>query len=126
MRWLYAVFLVMMLGFVAVQYNDPDGPLWMLLYGAVVVWCAIALWRPGMLRGTPVLLGLAVASIAVFGLGFLWEIRTYNPDFLSQSMMSAGVETTREAFGLLIAALVTAFVLWADGCRRPRIGPAGA
>ena len=66
MRWLYAVFLVMMLGFVAVQYNDPDGPLWMLLYGAVAVWCAIALWRPGMLRGTPVLLGLAAASIAVY------------------------------------------------------------
>ena len=40
-------------------------------------------------------------------------------------MMSAGVETTREAFGLLIAALVTAFVLWADGRARPRIGPAG-
>ena len=97
MRWLYAVFLIMMLGFVAVQYNDPDGPLWMLLYGAVAVWCAIALWRPGMLRGTPILLGLAAASITVFGLGFLWEIRTYNPDFLSRSMMSPGVETTREA-----------------------------
>ena len=125
MRWLYAVFLVMMLAFTAVQYNDPDGPLWMLFYGAVAVWCALALWRPGKLRGTPILLGLAVASMVVFVLGFFWEIGDYNPDFLSRSMMSAGVETTREAFGLLIAALVTAFVLWADGRARSRSGPAG-
>ena len=27
---------------------------------------------------------------------------------------NAGVETTREAFGLLICAAITAFVLWAD------------
>jgi Transmembrane family 220, helix len=115
MRWPLGVFLIVMLSFAAVQYNDPDGPLWMLLYGAAAVWCAIALWRPGTLRGTPALLGLAALSIAVYVLGFLWEIRTFNPDFLTRSMMSGGVETTREAFGLLIAALVTAWVLWADG-----------
>ena len=126
MRWLYAVFLVMMLAFVAVQYNDPDGPLWMLLYGAVAVWCALALWRPGMLRGNPILRGLAIASMVVFVLGFFWEIRTYSPLFLSQDMMSPGVETTREAFGLLIAALVTAYVLWADGRARPALGTARA
>jgi hypothetical protein len=126
MRWLYAVFLVMMLGFTAVQYDDADGPLWMLLYGAAALWCAIALWRPGAMRGTPILLGLAVASMIVFVLGFLWEIRTYNPAFLSNTMMSPGVETTREAFGLLIAALVTAYVLWADGRSRGNAGSARA
>jgi hypothetical protein len=122
MRWLYAVFLVMMLAFTAVQYNDPDGLLWMLLYGAAAVWCALALWRPGMLWGSPILRGLAVASMAVFVLGFFWEIRTYSPLFLSHDMMSPGVETTREAFGLLVAAAVTAYLLWADG----RAGAAGA
>jgi hypothetical protein len=115
MRWPLGVFLIVMLGFAAVQYNDPDGPLWMLLYATAAVWCAIALWRPGTLRGTPALLALAALSIAVYVLGFLWEIRTFNPDFLTRSMMSGGVETTREAFGLLIAALVTGWVLWADG-----------
>jgi hypothetical protein len=98
----------------------------MLLYGAVALWCGIALWRPGMLRGSPILRSLAIASIVIFVFGFLWEIRTYNPAFLSNTMMSPGVETTREAFGLLIAALVTAYLLWADGRSGARIGAARA
>lgn len=121
MRWLYALFLILMLSFVAVQYNDPDGGLWMVIYGAGALWCALALWRPGLLRGNRALAGLALLTLVAYGLGFLWEIRTYNPAFLSSTMMSPGVETTREAFGLLIAGLVTAYVLWTDGRARARV-----
>jgi hypothetical protein len=117
MRWLTLVALLVMLLFAAFQYNDPDALLWIGIYGLVAVWCGVALLRPGLLRGTPVLRWLALASLAGYALGFLWEIRTYSPEFLSRSMMAQGVETTREAFGLLICALVTAYVLWADGRR---------
>lgn len=121
MRALYVIFFLLMLVFVAVQYNDPDAPLWILYYGVVAVWCAMAFFRPGLLRGTPLLRGLALASLAFYVLGFLWEIRTFNPDFLGRTMMDAGVETTREAFGLLICAAITAFALWGDGRTAPAL-----
>ena len=60
---------------------------------------------------------LAIASLAVYLLGFVWEVRDFNAAFLGRTMMEPGVETTREAFGLLICALVTTYVLWADSRR---------
>jgi hypothetical protein len=46
-----------MLLFVAVQYNDPDGPLWMVLYGVPAIWAGLAWMRPQLLlRPAPLLL----------------------------------------------------------------------
>lgn len=126
MRWATLLALLVMLLFAAFQYNDPDPLLWIVLYGVVAAWCALALVRPGLLRSTPALRWLALASLAVYLVGFLWEIQAYSSEFLSRSMMAPGVETTREAFGLLICALVTAYVLWADGRRATATGPARA
>lgn len=115
MNWVTGAFLLIMLLFAALQYNDPDALLWIAIYGLVALWCALTLWRPGLLRATPALRWGALASLAAYAVGFLWLIQTYSSQFLSQSMMAPGVETTREAFGLLICALVTAYVLWVDG-----------
>jgi hypothetical protein len=38
-----------MLLFVAVQYNDPDGPLWMVIYGVPAIWAGLAWMRPQLL-----------------------------------------------------------------------------
>ena len=59
--------------------------------------------RPGSCSARRSCAGSPIASIGVYVLGFIWEIGDYNADFLSRTMMGAGVETTREAFGLLIA-----------------------
>jgi hypothetical protein len=127
MSWLTGLFLLIMLLFAALQYNDPDALLWIAIYGLVAVWCALTLWRPGLLRGTPALRWAALASLAAYSIGFLWLIRTYSAEFLSQSMMAPGVETTREAFGLLSCALVTGYALWVDARTGPvRAGPARA
>ncbi len=127
MNWLTGLFLLIMLLFAALQYNDPDALLWIAIYGLVAVWCALTLWRPGLLRATPALRWAALASLAAYGMGFLWLIPTYSGQFLSNSMMAPGVETTREAFGLLICVIVTGYVLWADGRASGfRAGPARA
>lgn len=111
MRWLLAAILIV---FAALQYNDPDAILWIAIYLIAAAWCVIAALRPGLLS-TPPLLWLALASGALYALGFVWLVRDYNAEFLSRTMMAPGVETTREAFGLLICALVTAWLVWADG-----------
>ena len=116
LRWALAAVLIV---FAMLQYNDPDALLWIAIYGVAAFWCAVAAQRRGLLTGTPVLRWLAIASLAVYMAGFLFEIRGFNPAFLGKTMMDAGVETTREAFGLLICAAITVFVLWAD---RPRPG----
>jgi hypothetical protein len=111
-RWILAAVLIV---FAALQYNDPDAPLWIAIYGLAAAWCIVGAQRPGLLSRSPLLRPLVIASLVVYLLGFLWEIRDFNPAFLGRTMMEPGVETTREAFGLLICAVVTAYLLWADG-----------
>ena len=52
MRYVFSVLALLMLLAVAVQYNDPDGPLWMVYYGVPAVWCALAAFRPQLVAGT--------------------------------------------------------------------------
>jgi hypothetical protein len=119
-QWALAALLIL---FAALQYNDPDALLWIAIYGLAAVWCIIGAQRPGLLQRTAFLRWLAIASIAFFVLGFLWLIPDFNRDFLGRTMMDAGVETTREAFGYLICAAATACVLWLDGRRARQLAP---
>ena len=41
MRYVFGVVALTMLLFTVVQYNDPDGPLWMVYYGVPAVWAGI-------------------------------------------------------------------------------------
>lgn len=45
MQLLNIILCVLMLLFAAVQYNDPDGPVWMIIYSIPAIWAAIAAWR---------------------------------------------------------------------------------
>lgn len=114
-RWILAAILLL---FAALQYNDPDALLWIAIYGVAAAWCIAGARRPGLVTASPLLRRLAIASLVVYLLGFAWEIRDFNVAFLGRTMMEPGVETTREAFGLLICALVVGYLLWSDG--RPR------
>ena len=104
--------------FAAVQYNDPDPVQWMLLYGGVAVFFAMAargrVYRPALW------LWLSVA--------LLWAA-TYVPDFWNWLQMGAPsivetmkaetpyVELTREFLGLLIAAAGCAWLLFRPASR---------
>lgn len=116
MRWLDAIFFLLFLLAVAVQYNDPDPALWMAGYG-VAAGLSLAAW----LGRFPVLPNLLA------GIGFtLWflSLAATLPGapleaFTTFKMTAASHEEPREAIGLLLAAAWT-LGLAARGRRRTR------
>jgi hypothetical protein len=82
------VMLPLLLMSVVVQYNDPDGVVWMLIYGYSLV---ITL---------PALFGVYTAWAIPGALGYLGGFAALVPSFESPIMKS---ELTREGGGLLIA-----------------------
>src|SRR5690606_6185866 len=50
MRYLNIVLGILMLAFVAVQYNDPDGPIWMAIYAVPAIWAFLAAFRLPVLQ----------------------------------------------------------------------------
>lgn len=73
MRIANGIICGLMLLFAAVQVNDPDGPLWMAIYGAAGFWCGVAAWRPAAL-GRPMVGGLLALSLfaALAGVVVYW------------------------------------------------------
>ena len=72
MRYVFLVLAVLMLLAVAVQYNDPDGPLWMVYYGVPAVWCVLAAFKPHVLASRPARLLLAASAVAALGLTIVY------------------------------------------------------
>lgn len=60
------VLCLLMILFAAVQYNDPDGPLWMMIYLIPALWAGMAAFRIDVLRrATPMaILGICVIAAA--------------------------------------------------------------
>jgi hypothetical protein len=121
MRYVFSVLAVLMLLAVAVQYNDPDGPLWMVYYGVPAAWCLLAAVKPQLFANVPVRVFLA-ASVVVWAVlaivywppvtGFwheeVWEMG-------KTDMQAAAIaEQAREGMGLMIATAVLIVVgVWA-------------
>jgi hypothetical protein len=108
MRYLYAGLAGLMFLFALVQYNDPDGPLWMVLYGVPAIWAGIAAMRPHLLAGTVALVLLGASLLVWLVLVVvLWppEDAWWRMEVWWES------EESREGMGLMIAAAVIAAVL---------------
>lgn len=100
-RYVNVFMIVVFLLSVAVQYNDPDGILWMAVYGLAAGLSAAYFF--GRLRWT---WAAALAAIAA-----VWSVALY-PRFAGRvtpaelvdafSMKTAAIEFAREAGGLLI------------------------
>jgi Transmembrane family 220, helix len=108
MRYLNGSLCVLMTLFTIVQYNDPDAPLWMLIYGLAAIWAGLAAYDPGAVAHHHWLLGLLGLNILAVGAGaiYMWplEVTTWWEN-----------EEVREGLGLMITAsslLVVAFALW--------------
>jgi len=114
---------VMLLAFlfsVSVQYNDPDPIRWMAIYGAAAAVCAVELRRRTRLA-YPAIVGIVAlgwaASIAPRVLGVV----RFGGMFTEFEMKNAGVEESREMYGLLIVALwmgLVALAAWLRSGRR--------
>ena len=73
MRYVLGVVASLMLLFAVVQYNDPDGPLWMVYYGVPAVWAGLAAFRPQIFAGQAARALLIASLVAAAGLTiFYW------------------------------------------------------
>lgn len=113
MRLLNIVLFALMFLFAAVQYNDPDGPMWMVIYAIPALWSAIAVFkRPWLVNrlGHALLLFCIFAAIA--GTVYYWPT---TPGWWQQEIWW-NVETAREGIGMMIVSFVL-IVAWLS---RPR------
>lgn len=109
MKYLHMLLGLTMLGFAAVQYNDPDALLWAVYYLVPAGWAGLAAFRPAILRSRKVERWLRVSVAAWLGLvAFYWP---QVPDFWVREVWM-NEETAREGMGLMIAwlAVLAAFV----------------
>ncbi len=103
LRWLNVMMTVVFVLCVAVQYNDPDALLWILIYVYAVVVTAMAVADRYTI--------FAVIGFAGFFVGFLYlspgflEVDNPMDLFTDIRMDSKGVEVAREAGGLVITSL---------------------
>jgi hypothetical protein len=103
MRYVFAVLAVLMLLFAVAQYNDPDGPLWMVIYGVPAIWAGVVWWRPHLLTGPAPLGALAVTlAIALVLVVVLWP----PAEEWWRTEVWWDDEASREGMGLMLAAAV--------------------
>jgi hypothetical protein len=117
MKYVFAILALLMALFAAVQVNDPDGPLWMLLYGVPAIWAGIAWLRPRLLAGTVSFALLSACLVA----GLVLVVVLWPP---AEEWWRTEVwwesEASREGMGLMLAAGVLLAVLWRSLSLRAR------
>lgn len=102
--------LVLFVWTAIVQYNDPDPVLWIFIYGAAALCCALY-----MADRLPVLLATILSGVYTLGALYLLFRITVGPlPFLDETgrEMMGMMEEPREMLGLWIAAAWTGFLAW--------------
>ena len=102
MRILNGILAAFLVLFAVVQWNDPDGPLWIVIYGIGAVWCGPAAFRPAVYAGAVAagLFGLCLLA-AIGGMIWFWpdvsnwwDIDVWWPEVTG--------ETSREGMGMMV------------------------
>lgn len=116
MRYVNMLLGVLMVAFAAVQYNDPDALLWIVIYLVPAAWAFAAAFRLAQVRslaGTR-LLWLSV----VVGVGTTVYYWPATPGFWRKEVWWVE-ETAREGMGVMIALAVLFVVLATALLRKP-------
>jgi drug/metabolite transporter (DMT)-like permease len=103
MRYVNGFFCVVLTVFALAQYNDPDAPVWFLIYAIPAVWAGVAAFRPDLLTSRPPTLAAYAACLAAAVLGSLYLWPSLPDNWIH-------VEEERESLGLIITALALALV----------------
>ncbi len=114
MRYLFFALMCLMVLFAGVQYNDPDGTMWMVIYAIPAVWCGLGVAVPALFKRNWVkwaLWSTLLASVA--GVVRFWPL---TPRFWTTEVWY-NVETAREGMGLMIVAGVLVTLLLCHGRR---------
>ena len=116
MRYLNMLLGLVMVGFAAVQYNDPDALLWIVIYLIPAAWAFAAAFRLPQVRSVAGerLLWLTVA-VGVGATVYYWPTM---PDFWHREVWRVE-ETAREGMGVMIALGVLVVVLATALLRKP-------
>lgn len=117
MRSIAYILGALMALFAAVQFNDPDGLLWMLVYGVPAVLALIAASRPQTYK-SPLLRAflLLCLVLAICGMVYFWP---KSANWWAQEVWWE-VETAREGMGMMITVVVLAIILWVQHRLRRR------
>jgi len=115
-RYLNILLGLAMLGFTAVQYNDPDGLLWAVYYIVPAAWALLAAFRLEAARSA---LGrrLLWVTVAVW-LGLVSFYWPQMPGFWRRDVFMVE-ETAREGMGLMIAWLALLIPLFTARQKSP-------
>jgi hypothetical protein len=115
MRYIHLIPALLFALFAYWQLNDPDGPLWVVMYGAVAVvagWHAFG--RPPLVV-TYLVLGAALIWMLTLVPGFIDWVREGTPNIAGQMKAETPyIELMREFLGLLLCCLAVGFYLRSD------------
>lgn len=121
MKYVNTIFCALLLLFIGVQYNDPDGPLWMLIYAIPALWTAIAVFNPLLLYRITARVLLALCLLAmVAGVFYYWPTV---PHWWRKDIWWVE-ETAREGMGVMIALAALLVVLLTGWLGRLKISAA--
>lgn len=117
MRYVNIALGVLMIVFVAVQYNDPDPHVWMPIYGIAAAWALGAAFRLPRFSAAPMQALLAASVFAYIVLTvYYWP---KSPGFWHQEVWW-NEEEAREGMGMMTALAVLLFVSFAAFRARSR------
>ena len=114
MKYVNLLMFALMLLFIGVQYNDPDGPIWMAIYAVPAIWTAIAAFSQPMLRRSlPNKLLIVCVAASVGGMVYYWPSA---PQWWTSEVWYE-TETAREGMGMIIVTIVL-LIVWVSGRRK--------
>ena len=103
MRYVNILLGVVMVAFAAVQYNDPDALLWIVIYLIPAAWAFAAAFYPSRTASPAGVALLAVSVLAGIGATiYYWPTM---PEFWRKDVWWVE-ETAREGMGVMIGLLV--------------------
>ena len=108
MRYVLVLLSILMVAFAAVQYNDPDALLWIVIYLVPAAWALAAAFRPAYVRslsGERLLWATVAAGVGT--MVFYWPAV---PGFWRKDVWWVE-ETAREGMGVMVGFAVLLVVL---------------
>jgi Ca2+/Na+ antiporter len=121
MKYLSIFFAVMFIAFAALQVNDPDPVLWILIYGIMSVVSVMAIFE---YYNRKLMIGLGILYIVYLVILFPGVSEWLQQDDKSvlfddvMKMEHLYIEESREFLGLLICLLVLALYLFRSFCKK--------
>ena len=122
MRILNLALCVSMALFAVVQYNDPDGPFWMVVYAVPAIWAGLAGAKPDLMQRSTAKAGLGLTLLAyLVATIYFWptDAAWWRMEVWWES------ETAREGMGLMIATSIIAIAALSVLVRRRRPAAVG-